>query len=121
MPIPENIFQSEKILNILENFTNQLNEIRLDNLSPELYDLVEIIDMSKNIILENQFISEEKLIQIKQTINDQINTLLIQINNNPQIVMVIENAYTKPFEMLYVNNNNTNNLEELYKIKYIKY
>jgi hypothetical protein len=114
----EKVFSSNKILDILEQFTIALNKTRLDDLSSELYELIDIINIIKNIILENQNISEGKLSEIKQTLDEYTSALLKSINNNSQLIMIIENNYTNPFKKLFENNNSLN---DLYKIKYIKY
>ena len=98
--MPEKIFPTQKIINILENFTIELNQIRLDNLSSELYELIEILNMIKKIISENQFISEEKFMEINESINEYVIVFLTSVNNNPQLQSLIQNNFNKLINML---------------------
>jgi hypothetical protein len=117
--MPIKVFSREKILNILENFIVELNKIRLNNLSPELFEFVDIIKTIIYTISKVQFISEDKLIDIDNTINEYAIIFLQSVNNNAQFESIIHNNYNKAIKMLYDDNNN--NIEDLYKIKYIKY
>jgi hypothetical protein len=118
--MPEKFFPTQKILNILEKFTIELNQIRLDNLSSELYELIDILNLIKSMITENQFITEVKLIEINSLINEYIILFLTSVNYNPQLESLIQNNYNKLINMLNDEYNN-NNIEDLYKLKYIKY
>ena len=116
METPQLNYSTEKILNILNNFENILNGIKLKKLSGELYELINVINIIRNM-MKSKFILGKNLKEIEELINTHISAFLLDVNNNPEIKTIIDNNFSKPFIQLQ----NVNNQDNLYQIKYLKY
>lgn len=121
METPEVDLSTGKIKNILHNFENILNSIKLQQLSGELYELINVINIVKNM-LQSESISRKNLEEIKNTINTHIEAFLSNINNNQEIKTLIDNNYFKPINELDFEKSKLNtSSDNIYKVKYLKY
>jgi hypothetical protein len=100
--------ETTKILDLFDNLIQILNKIKLDKTSAELYELIDTINICKDIVLQTQNISQNKFLELVQIINKQIEFFLNDVNNNQEIKEIIDQSF-------YMK------IDEFYKTKYLKY
>lgn len=110
-------FFTKEILIIIDHFIKVLNEIKLNSLSSDLYELINVINIIKKDILNKEFILENNLIEIKKVIDDYIIIFLKSINNDQKLVELIQTNYNSPINILYSKNKKLDAI----KYKYLKY
>ena len=122
MEIINNNFQSEKVIAILDSFSTSLKKIKLEKLSSELYELINILNIIK-AMLKTEYVSDKNLKEIEEEITLNINKFLTSVNDNLEIKTLIDNNYYKLISELYNKQSQFNNIapDNLYKSKYLKY
>ena len=110
-------FFTKEFLIIIDHFIKVLYEIKLNSLSSDLYELINVINIIKKDILNNEFILENNLIEIKKVIDDYIIIFLKSINNDQKLVELIQTNYNNPINILYSKNKKL----DVIKYKYLKY
>ncbi len=111
----ELIFSTEKIITSLNKLVKLLDNLKLDTLSSNLYDLSSGIKIIQNSLINLEYILEKELKEIIITINEYIDIFLKSVNNQ-ELDNLIKNFFDNEIKDLYSDVTNYKYLK--YKQKY---